>query len=283
MSKHLIAFLLSLLAWLIASNVKAQSTGATISTKKVDSLKAVKENPLSLSVDFSGTTDLEATESSESTRSTDLGLKANYQINKDNALSLSQAISYTNNGAYKVTAANTSIGAKFKTFKINEETSLTPSSKILLPTNEENREFDSFRGAAALALSLSYKTHLGAPVTFALSEEILKNVHEYESNAGNKANLSFRSRTAGALAFEFGQSVGLSLASTYDAGRTYQNALRTAFSVSQELSYKFTEKASTYISHSNGGDARGANGTDSQIKVADDRTSTISIGFRTIF
>lgn len=286
MSKHLIAFLLSLLAWLVASSARAQSTNAysaSVSTKKVESLKTVKEKALTLAIDLSGTTDLEKTDSAESTRATTLGLGLNYKINQDYLLLLAQAISYSNNGSYAVEASNTVLAFSAKPIKLSEVTHLTPLVKALLPTNEDNREYDSFRGAAAASLTLVHKTYLGVPLTISLSEELLKNVHEFESNAGNKANLSYRARTVGSFAFELGDHLDLSLSASYDAGRTYQEALRTAFKASQELSYKFTKSTSTYLSHSNGGDALGANGTESQIKIADDRTSTVSLGFRTVF
>lgn len=282
-SKHLIAFLLSAIAILFASASRAQSNAASVSAKQ-NQVSIEKQSALKLDLSLYASSDLEKEASTTVNRSTTLELNATYDLNKDYTLGLLQELSQALAGAQDLTASNTVLSISKSAYKFDNQLSLAPKFKVYLPTNEEDRDSDSLQGAMAASLSLIKKTQVASlPTQLSLAAEALKNSHQFETTAASEANLSYRGRISAIAELNLSQKAKFILASYYQAGRTYQNALRSAFYLAQELDYEFSENFTGFLTHENGGDALRANGRSSNVSIIDDRASVVSLGFKTSY
>ena len=282
MPKHLIAFLLAAFAILFASAAKSAEPAA-VKTKSAKLIAPVKEKALSLSVDLYASSNRLDTATSGADRALNAELLFKYQLNEQSHVFIKQDFSYSNVGISNLEASNTALGSGLTIFKLSDQTSITPTLRVILPSNEEDRNKDGLKSAVAVKLALTTETTTLLPISYSFSTEALKNFHKFENNADLEANLSYRLRTIAALEISLSKNLTFSLAGLYDSGRTYQEALKTGFLLAQEASYSFTDTTAAFIAHENSGDARAANGTNSNIVIADKYSSIFSIGFRTKF
>lgn len=277
MSKHLLAFILSVIAVLFASLTRAQTNSVNVNSATSE---IKKESALSLSLDASTSSDLEEEASSTSTRSSALDATLSYKFSENFKLGINQSVTQKTTGLQETTFSNTALIATFKKFAVNNDLSLIPSARVFLPTNKSDREDASLQGAASARLTAIQKLNA---ISLTGYIDGLVNSHKFETKADRSANLSNRLRLLVSAELAVTDKISVSGTAFYQAGRTYEDALRTAFSLSQDISYSFTEKTSVYFSHTNDGSALEANGTDSSIDIADNRESVLTLGLITKF
>lgn len=286
MSKHLIAFALSAFAILMAviTKANAQTPNSAITVSQPEAVKDAQPQKLSVLVDLGSTSNLESPESAASQQSTTADFNFVYTLNPDWTLRVNQSFTQTHSGLQDFAVNNGSLSASFRKIRLDRDNELGFSGKLILPVNEEDREQKSFRAAIAPRVTLSTKKSLaGKALSITSYIEGLKNSHAFERTNTGEANLSYRGRVLAAAELELNSTFSAGVSAYYQAGRTYSGALRTGYSLAQEVSARFGAATSIYVSHENGGNPLGANGTDYNIEIADARTSTVSLGLRTKF
>jgi hypothetical protein len=103
-------------------------------------------------------------------------------------------------------------------------------------------------------------------------------MHEFERTADGEANLSTKLSYSILYIQALSQIFSAELYAKYNTGWTYQNDLKTSFSISEKLNLDIKKNISTYIQHSNDGNALQANGSDSNIQIYDKNKSVMSAG-----
>lgn len=266
------------------SKANAQTPNSSVAVSQSEVLETAKTQKFFVLVDLGSTSNLEKPESSAADQSSTADFTFVHSLNDDFTLQFNQSLTQTHSGLEKFAANNGSLSASFRKIPLDRDNQLGLSAKLILPINEEDREEKSFRGALAPRVTLTTKKSLaGKAVTLTSYVDVLKNSHKFERTNAGEANLNYRARVLASADVELNETFTASIAGYYQAGRTYQNALRTGYSFLQEISAKLGQDISVYTSHENGGNPLGANGTDLNIEIADARTSTVSLGLRTKF
>jgi hypothetical protein len=265
------------------------STGAIISNdlklNQVSSIKIKKENLIPGIKKFSFYLDL----------SVDQNLRTDSDPSKDANLSLSFAPSYqlfskarliseihanqNLNSDYLTELANTTLGLSFTPIALSQNNNLLLTVKSILPTNKNDRVKNSFDGALSASAGLNNKASLFTKLSnTTISISALKNMHEFERTADGEANLSTKLSYSILYIQALSQIFSAELYAKYNTGWTYQNDLKTSFSISEKLNLDIKKNISTYIQHSNDGNALQANGSDSNIQIYDKNKSVMSAG-----
>jgi hypothetical protein len=172
---------------------------------------------------------------------------------------------------------NTLVSYFGPTFKLSEAFRGNTQFRAILPTSRVNREQDSFQGAAGFRSSVFYKD-LGA-----LFVDLQRNVHEFETTALGEANVAYRARIGVNKFVNITPRFRIFVGGFYQAGRTYGNALRTFFNLTQELNYDLNAQHTVFVGHTNDGSALAANGVESDVRLTSQARSVFSVGLRSMF
>lgn len=180
---------------------------------------------------------------------------------------------------HSVVLTNTNLTLTRDPLKITDQHSLTLSATAVLPTNEIDRNEKTFHGGTGLAAGLLNKFSVFKEEgSFGYTLSLLKNYHGSEQASDLSPNLSHRIRHTLAYTQNFMQNFSIEILGRYQTGWTYQNALRTAFFLSEKMAYAMNKSSELYISHTNEGDALRANGIDSNIRIYDSSLSAFYTG-----
>jgi hypothetical protein len=280
MFKHVLFFIIAVAA---VAHAKAAEVPVAASATVSKSILNIKENneaakKISATYDLSTSSNLKPSGSDEFEQEISFSLSPIYKVKENLNLSSSLALSHSLTGFRDTTVNNVPVTLK-KTIEVTPALRNGVSATAILPTNENSREIDSFNAAASLGVDVTQSTSINkTPTSINALVSALKNSHSYTRTALGKANLSERVRFQLSLAAEVKPKVSLSLMGQYNAGRTYDQALRTSFVLQETLTLTTSKSTSIYLAHSNEGNALSANGTDSNINIYDKNNSTIAVG-----
>ncbi len=154
----------------------------------------------------------------------------------------------------------------------------------VLPTNEKDRTNNTFNGGTGALIDLTQKYSFldrAGSISYAVSG--MKNYHDFDRNNAAEPNLSYRFRQIVTLRQDLSDSFHLQIIGRYQTGWTYQDAFKSAFLISEEISYDITKTFAVYVSHTNDGDALKSNGIDYNIKAYDKKSSSFATGLTATF
>jgi len=256
----------------------ADRAQAQTSLTKAVAVDAAKKK-FSLSTSIAVDSNLRATSQADYSANLFLSLIPAYQIsqllNLSARLDLEQKL-YAND---QTALSDMLINIRREALPINLNLDFIPQIFAVLPTNETNRNENSFQGGAGFAGGIKYKKTLyNKAGSIDASFSALKNLHEFERTNLLEANLSHRLRYTLTVIQEFSKKLSAEIIARYQTGWTYQNALRTSFLLTETIRLSIDESSSVYISHTNSGDALRPNGIDSNIRLYNAADSTWSTG-----
>ncbi len=261
-----------------------QSAPATVTTRVSDLNQITQKKNWGAVLQLSTSSNFKDPDSADIDSSTNLMIRPQIKINEKYALAARTDVTHTNIGAQDTQLGNTQVLLIRSPIEIADYTKLKLSAQGILPTDERLRKDDTFNGAVGFIVGVERELRLfNRDLIVDYAFNALKNSHQYETNAENKANLSYRVRNTLSAEYFFLKSMSFTTTTYYQAGRTYQNNLRTGFFVSEDLSYYATDKLIFNLSHSNTGNALASNGMDSNIRFYDQATSVFEAGLTYIY
>lgn len=278
----LISFFLPMTSLFAAST----STVTSVSTKNTEKRNSDPgDKKWSVEFEAEHSTNLKSLDDADSDVSNGFRLSPSYVLNNLYSTSADVSLTQSLSGEEKTELNNIRLYLRRqpKTF-LSLSTTYAPSLFGDLPTNEDNRIDNTFRGAVGSSLSLAYNFYLlGQSGKISYTPSVLKNFHEFESSNADLPNLSYRVRHSILLSQELGRFITVSALGYYQTGWTYQNAFRTFFHLSQKISLNITSNSSIFLGHSNEGDSLQANGVDTNIALYDQSNSSFSAGIAANF
>lgn len=259
----------------------ASAPVSTVSTSSVPlpEVSTETDKPLSFTLDLSIDSNLRNENDPDYAASTTLGFEPAYKVTRLLTLAGQVALEQKLYANQETQVSNTTLVLSRQPVHLSDKDLLSPSLFGILPTNEKDRNENTLRGGAGFGLSFLRSFSLlkrDTSLSYALSG--LKNFHEYENNNLYGANLSHRVRHTLTFRHELSPKLSCEIVGRYQTGWTYQNALRTVFLISEQLSLKINETNSVYIGHINTGAALKANGVDSNIRFYDSSNSSYVAG-----
>ena len=269
----------------VVSERGTASAGLSSTSTKISTVQPALTDNMSLALDLSQSSNQFAEDQAEAERSTDLEIVLSKKLQSGDKLAASVAVSHSNTGFEDTTVSNTTIAYSLKSQQIDRDNSYVYSGRVILPTNEAQREDASFQGGVSARAALTSKKQLaGKPLTVNTFIDGLKYAHQFATNADGEGNMDYRVRVYSGASVDVSEKVSVGLEGYYQAGQTTQGALKARFLLAQELAYTPKKDGATvYMAHSNDGNALGPNGEDSNIEAFDSTTSVFSAGVRASF
>lgn len=261
-----------------------QSAPTTVTTRVSDVNQITQSKNWGAVLQLSTSSNFKDPNSSDISSDTVLMIRPQRKLNDNYSIAARTDIIHTNIGPQDTVMGNTQVLFIRNPFAIAEYTRLKLSAQGVLPTDERLRKDDTFQGALGFIAGVDRELRLfHRDLIVEYSFNAIKNFHRFESNAENKDNLSYRLRNLVSAEFFIAKQFSVSTTAYYQAGRTYQNSLKTAFLLGEDLNYYANEHLTFTLSHSNEGSALAANGMDSNVQFYDQANSIFEAGLTYIY
>lgn len=155
---------------------------------------------------------------------------------------------------------------------------------LSLPTSKDASVRQSLLTSASGALNISINPARLAPgLGVASSISFGRNFHKFDTALDGRVNTQYSSVQTLSISYSFLSGISLSAENVHRNTWSYQNVMRDAFELSQEISYTFNPNWIGALGHSNSGNTLRANGTDSNIQITDENSSIIYASFTALF
>lgn len=211
-------------------------------------------------------------------------LTPSYKLGVNYRLSLSNSIIQNFEQERETRFGNSKLSLSHVPLYLTDDTILIASGGVRLPTNVEDRKRNTYNGSLVLEPTLLTNwTLLGSPFVTVLGLYLTKNTHTFDRNSRGSANTSYSATSYAGIEKQILPKLSLLVDGDYTYARTYQNSLRTQFSIGQSMTFQFNKDLSFTIGHTNAGDALRANGTDYNVSVFDGNFSVIYANVRAVF
>lgn len=160
---------------------------------------------------------------------------------------------------------------------VNSFLSLGYRLGVGLPSSKDSRVRQNLMMSTSASLSfLINSSYLPSKrMSLFLVSSAGKNIHEYDTDINGNVNMSHSANQMIALGYGITDRMAFSFNMTYRARWSYQNVMREAFDLSQELSYAVARSISLAVGHSNSGSILAANGQDSNVKLMNENSSIV--------
>lgn len=219
-------------------------------------------------------------ERGERESSTDFALAISYKISDLTSLTTKAVLSKDNVAQKNTTLSNTTLILNIKGYTFNDRLTSAHSITGVVPTSEQSQYQDRLQTALSISNGLTYLIP-AIRVDYRLG--INRNFHELNVNANGKPNIEFTLTNSLALEVPVFGNLSFITSGAYKNARTYKNFDRSSFIFTAGLNYDVTDTFGVSAGMSNDGNARKANGVDSNIAVYDAKTSVISVGLAYIY
>lgn len=147
---------------------------------------------------------------------------------------------------------------------------------VVAPTSKDSHIRQNLEGATSgslIAMINPDRLIPGLAIVSGLS--LRKNFHQYQTALDGSVNTEYSSTQSLSLSYDFTSNLSLSADFVHRNGLTYQNNIKEAFDLSQELSYGVTKSVTMAVGHTNSGNMLKPNGQDSNLAVVNDNTSIV--------
>ncbi len=243
------------------------------SSLKADETKSANKKSFHSTLQLSRSSNFYKSGSADSEVSTDLLIYPSYAFSEKLSLSAKAIITKEETQGKNTLLSNTKLGLKIAGPQITENTKSSFGIGGILPTNTQNRQTERLKGGASLSASIS---NISGNLNSAYTLIAQRNFHEFTVNADGAPNVEQTLAHDLTLEYAFNDSWSVSAEGIYKQGWTYKNFQRQTFSTGADLSFSFNKELSFSVGVANQGNAFKANGTESNISVYDQNTSTVS-------
>jgi hypothetical protein len=154
---------------------------------------------------------------------------------------------------------------------------LSGSATSIIPLSENSKKNTQLRTAITLKPTLSYKLRDDINLSYAPSAKVY--FHKYKNALTGASNTNYQLKNIAALSYSGFEALTLIASASYSRNITYRGNTTDAYAFAQIASYTTTENTSVSIGHALGSSPLKANGIDQEIKLYDERKSSIFAGF----
>lgn len=260
----------------LVSIARAQSNTSTLATPE-----EAKKETSAFHILLNATTSSNMyAEGSQREMATELLINPSYKLAEKMTLSSKGVLSRDNNTSEDTQEGNSSISnvsltLGFQGPVVGPELKTTYAFSGIAPTNETSRKRDRLKGAAAVAGGIkgTWKR-----LTAGYGISLQRNFHEFNINAAGQANVEYSLTQTLSQEIDLSSGWSLSFEEMYRQGRTYRNFQRQTYGFGADINYEITKQWAANVGWANEGAALKPNGTESNVELYDENTSTIHIG-----
>ncbi len=207
---------------------------------------------------------------------TNLTLAPSFNLTSNFNLGASSIITKQDTGAQDTTLSNTLLVLGYAGYKFSRDTQLAHSLRVALPTNEEQKKTDRFRGAFGFRNQIS--TKFGG-LDFIYKLTLSKNVHEFTRNADGVENIEYTLSHLIEPTYNFNDYFSIGYVASIRQSKTYSGSDRNMMSSDFDLYFNMNKNLQINFGISTDGSMYKANGTDSNVEFYNDNKSILKAGF----
>jgi hypothetical protein len=210
-------------------------------------------------------------------------LAPGYLLTEDYRVSASGQIIQHFNEEQKTEYSNTRVNLTRSPLQLTQDTALILVAGGRLPTNSEDRDNNTYRGAVLVDPRVITDWNIKG-FNFSTTYELLltKNFHKYDRNNLSQANTEYSALHYFGLDIPLVSKLVLTLDGDYTYARSYQDTAKTVYSVGQSITYQMP-KWSVTVGHTNSANMLEANGRDTHVSAFDKHTSAVYGNVRVIY
>lgn len=257
------------------SSINSASAASTSATKLMKDAKAETPKAFAMTLGLEHSSNMYEKGDVGQQASTSLTIAPALKLSTDFTLAGELIVEKLSTGTGDTSVSNTTIALAMAGATLNSKTKLSHSVSAILPTNEEVREKDRLQGAGALGTKIIFES----PSLNAVgSVSLRKNVHEFEINAENAANVEYSFNQRLDLEFPLSEKFALTATGIYRSGWTYEGSQRNSFVFDAGLDFAASTALTLSVGTTNDASTLQANGRDSNIALFDENTSVVRAG-----
>ena len=260
-----------------------ESISQSVITSEEASAFKIQSKNLKVNLGLEYSSNLRKRSSPDQDDSTALIIAPSYKISDKAAIDLRVDIIQNHDEERKTYITPTVVGFTPTKYDLSEELSFKPKVSLVLPTDETQREKESYRGSVSLRPTLEYNPSAFRKLTLANVFYFNKNFHEFEVKSNYSYNNEYSIRNRVILLYELNSKLSLELINDYVRLWTYKGNSSEQFYFGQSLGYEFIKNWSASLSHTNEGSVRGPNYNGESVEVFDEKTSYVSMGVSHVF
>lgn len=231
-------------------------------SQKIRTFKSQLKN-LQLRTQIATTSSLHSPNSNDLKVQTTFALTPSYKLNKDFKLSMALSLTRDHERQREVIFNNTKISLAQSSKELNENWNYRMRSSITLPSNVEDREKNSYKGALSANLNIDRKIRLfKRSTTIGYSQSLQKNFHQFKQSAFGSDNTSYSTTPNVYLTQPVTKAITVSGYISFRTGWGYSNTRRSSFGIGQSILVALNDQANLALSYNNAGDALKPNGRD---------------------
>lgn len=175
-------------------------------------------------------------------------------------------------------------GHSYRLNKERGETNLHLGERIYIPVSEESKKNTDLY--TRLSVGPSIKSDLsryvyGLDINYRLYADMFW--HQYETSKSGDSNSRYAYSNRLIVNYSFTDKFSLNFDNLYTKNFTYNNHSRDVFLFDQSLSYSVTPAISLNVGHNNSGNALAIDGATNNIKIYNERSSTVYFAVEIVF
>lgn len=249
--------------------------GAEVS-KSSTALDSKEKKNYTVTFDSTLSSSLHKTSDINHSLSNDLSISPTYSL--DNGYTLFGTVGGTKDlkGERKFYMGNAAVGVS-TTLRKYEKLTIKGSAVATIPLSESTKDNQQLRTAVKVSPKFIYKVADGFSAVYVPNAKI--NFHKYKIALSGASNTQYTLGNTAVLSYSGFESVSLTATASYYRSFTYGGNSKDAYGLTQSLSFVPTEATSVTLGHAIGGNPLQADGINNEIKIFDERSSSVFAGF----
>jgi len=179
-------------------------------------------------------------------------------------------------GERKFYMGDGSVGVSTTLRKFGDLT-ITGTSAVAIPLSEGSKDIQTLRTSISLIPSFKYSVNKSIKLSYTPSAKL--NIHEFKTSLTGSSNTQYQLGNTAAFVFTGLDWVTAVATATYLRKFTYRGNTSDVYAFSQSLSFTPTPATSISVGHAIGANPLQPNGIEQEIKVFDERKSSVFTGF----
>lgn len=152
--------------------------------------------------------------------------------------------------------------------------SLSGLMLAVIPMSDDSRDNQGLRTGLLVAPTLTSGFTTESFVA-SFRPSVRYNFHRYRTSRLGGSNTEYALSARLTLSYSFTDSISVSAVNTYTRNTTYYGNTKDAYAFIQSIDYQATPELSLSLGHANGGSVLAPNGTETDIDLYDDISSTV--------
>ncbi|MBO9665996.1 MAG: hypothetical protein J7501_04225 [Bdellovibrio sp.] len=210
--------------------------------------------------------------------------RLNMNLSKNYVLRLSGGYSQNLNDSSYDDFNDTSVSIRRSPFALNKTFLMGWNVGGTAPTSKDSYKRQNMMGAFNTGMNIVINPdRLIQGLGLVAGVTLNRNFHQYETDVNGNVLNQYTSSQSLSVSYDWPVGISLSADFVHQNALSYQNNVKEFFAFTQELGYQMSNWLALGVGHTNTGNVLKSNGTDSNISLTDENSSTVYASATVIF